>query len=202
MLDPDVFPWTQPLAENWEAIRDEALELMGEDVPALRDISPDHRRLDKKRRWKTFFLWGYGYRSDENCARAPGTAALVDAVPGIFSALFSIHAPGTHLRRHRGVTKGIVTCHLGLVIPKGEGCRIAVEDEEYRWTPGRWFIFDDTRYHEVWNDTPEERVILLLHVRRPLRGPGKWLDSAFMGLIRISPFVQEARRNLTVRGKR
>jgi beta-hydroxylase len=31
--------------------------------------------------------------------------------------MFSMHEPGTHLPRHRGVTKGMVTCHLGLKIP-------------------------------------------------------------------------------------
>ena len=168
-----------------------------EEVPSLGDVSPDHQRLDKKRSWKTFFLWGYTYRAHGNCARAPRTAELVDRIPGVISALFSIHEPGTHLPRHRGVTKGMITCHLGLIIPDDPArCRIAVEDRDYHWTPGKFFIFDDTCYHEVWNDTDQRRVILLIHVRRPLRGFGKWVESVFFQLIRISPFVQRARRNL------
>ena len=42
----------------------------------------------------------------------------------------------------------------------------------------------------------QNRVILLIHVRRPLRGLGKWVEGVFFQLIRISPFVQRARRNL------
>jgi aspartyl/asparaginyl beta-hydroxylase (cupin superfamily) len=199
VFDPAVFDWTAALEENWEAIRGEAQALIADsqEIPSLGDISPDHQRLDQKRSWRTFFLWGYTYRVDANCLRAPMTAALVDRIPGIISALFSIHEPGTHLPRHRGVTKGMITCHLGLDIPDDPSkCRIAVDDVDYGWTPGNFFIFDDTRYHEVWNDTDRNRVILLIHIRRPLRGIGRWIESIFFQLIRLSPFVQEARRNL------
>ncbi|NNJ77569.1 MAG: hypothetical protein HKP56_20690 [Anderseniella sp.] len=43
---------------------------------------------------------------------------------------FSILAPGAHIPPHKGVTKGIVTCHMGLIVPKDrENCRLRVEDE-------------------------------------------------------------------------
>lgn len=199
VFDPAVFTWTADLEENWRAIRDEAAALMSgpDEIPTLSDFSPDHQRLDQKRRWQIFFLWGYGYRADGNAKLAPHTAALVDRIPGLVTALYSIHKPGAHLPRHRGVTKGMITCHLGLIIPDDPAkCRIAVEDRDYHWTPGRFFIFDDTYHHEVWNDTDEERVILLIHVRRPLRGIGRWVESFFFNLIRLSPFVQRARKNL------
>jgi ornithine lipid ester-linked acyl 2-hydroxylase len=47
-----------------------------------------------------------------------------------------------------------------------------VEDQTYHWQPGRFFVFDDTCRYEVWNDSEEDRVILLLHARRPLARPG------------------------------
>lgn len=199
VFDPSMFAWTEPLQANWRAIHDEALAILGfrEDIPPLGDISPDHQRLDRRRSWRTFFLWGYGYRIDANCEFAPATAALVDRVPGLISAMFSLHEPGTHLPRHHGVTKGMITCHLGLKIPADtDNCVIAVNDTHHHWAPGRFFIFDDTCHHEVWNRTAEDRIILLLHIRRPLRAPGSWLQTVFFALIRRSPFVQDAKRNM------
>ena len=202
VFDPAVFPWTGELAKNWREIRAEAEHLLADRgrIPSLGDISPDHRRLDQQRLWRTFFLWGYGHRVDKNCALAPRTAALVDGIPGLITAMFSVHEPGTHLPRHRGVTKGIITCHLGLIVPDDrERCRIAVEGESYSWAPGRFFIFDDTYKHEVWNETDQDRVILLLHVRRPLRGAGRLVESVFFRVIQLSPFVQRVRTNLGLR---
>ncbi|MDT8405946.1 MAG: aspartyl/asparaginyl beta-hydroxylase domain-containing protein [Methylococcales bacterium] len=164
--DPEVFnaeqfAWTGQLEAHWETIRDEALALLQarSEIPHLGDISPDHQRLDYQRTWRTFFLRGYGYRVDDNCAKAPATAALVDQIPGVLSALFSVFEPNTHLPAHKGVTKGMITCHLPLVVPnQPEKCRIAVNDQSYHWTPGKFFIFDDTRQHEVWNETDQDRT--------------------------------------------
>ena len=108
---------------------------------------------------------------------------------------FSAHEPGTHLPGHRGVTKGMVTCHLGLTIPADTAkYTISVEGKSCTWSPGRLFAFDDTRHHDVWNYTDEDRVILLLHVRRPMRLPGALLQNACLVLIRASPSVQGAKR--------
>jgi beta-hydroxylase len=143
-------------------------------------------------------MWGYGYRVDANCARCPETIKLVEQIPGLRTAMFSIHAPGVHIPLHKGVTKGMITCHLALKTPTArEKCRIEVNGESYSWREGETFIFDDTYKHEVWNDTDEDRVILLIQFDRPLRFPGSLLRSAILGAIRLSPFVQDAKRNMS-----
>jgi aspartyl/asparaginyl beta-hydroxylase (cupin superfamily) len=59
------------------------------------------------------------------------TAALVRQIPDLNSAFFSILEPGATIPRHRGVTRGPVTCHLGLIIPDTrEKCVMKVEDNE------------------------------------------------------------------------
>ena len=55
-------------------------------LPPLRLISPDHSRIAIDDRWKSFILWGYGLRSEENCARCPETARLLERVPGLMTA--------------------------------------------------------------------------------------------------------------------
>lgn len=192
------FPWIKHLEDNWQAIRAEADSITQhkDDVPALVAISPDHKGISDKK-WKSFFLWGYGYRIDENCARAPQTAALLDKVPGLQSAFFSIMDPGAHLVPHRGVTKAIFTTHLGFRVPHAaERCWMTVDGQKLTWREGDAFAFDDTYEHEVRNQTNEDRVILLLHVKRPVRFPGSLLADFCLWGVRKSPFIQDALKNL------
>jgi aspartyl/asparaginyl beta-hydroxylase (cupin superfamily) len=204
--DPPVFPrgafsWTAELEKEWWAIREEADAVVGQ-APSLGSVSPDHRRLDEDGLWRSYFLWGYGYRLPDHCEQCPRTAALVERIPGLVSAFFSIHDPGAHLPLHRGVTKGMVTGHLGLHVAAAPSlCRMQVEDHLLHWEEGRMFVFDDTYRHEVWNDGDEPRVILLVHVARPLRWPGALLSWLFFTGLRFSPFVQDLRRHFARIGK-
>ena len=193
VFERGVFAWTATLEAQWEDIRDEALAVLRqpEHVPPLREISPDHGRIATDDKWKVFFLWGYGYEVVNNTERCPVTSELVRSVPGLISAFFSVHTPGTHLPRHYGPTNGMITCHLGLQIPGDTtGCRINIDDKPYHWVEGEFLVFDDTYYHEVWNDTDENRVVLLMHVERPLRQPGKAIADGFLWLATHSPFIQ------------
>lgn len=198
VLDVRDFPWTAVLRENWRTIRDEAIAvaLRGEASPSLATISPDHRSIAEVNKWRSFFIWGYGYRIDENADRCPKTSELVERIPGLNSAFFSILAPGTHIPDHRGVTKGLITCHLGLIVPRDGDVRMRVGDRIVRWAEGETLVFDDTYQHEVWNETSGTRVVLLIQVARPLKNPGKWIADHFLGFVRRSAFVQEARDNI------
>ena len=199
ILDKTHFPWLKRLEANWEIIRDEALEILKyrDAIPSLADISPDHARLDDEGKWRSYFLWGYGFKSKENCARCPKTTALVEQVPRLRTALFSIHDPGMTTAPHKGVTAGICVAHLGLQVPKArENCAIRIADEIVHWHDGKAFVFDDTFKHETWNRTDEDRVILLLHFDRPTRFPGSLIAWAFMTAIRWSPFIGDAREEM------
>jgi beta-hydroxylase len=198
VLDVRDFAWTQNLRANWQAIRDEAIAvaLRGDASPSLATISPDHRAIAEVDKWRSFFLWGYGYRIDDNADRCPRTAALVEQIPGLNSAFFSILAPGTHIPEHRGVTKGLITCHLGLIVPRDGDVRMRVHDRVVRWAEGETLVFDDTYQHEVWNDTSGTRVVLLVQFERALRQPGRWIADAFLRVVKRSAFVQEARDNI------
>ena len=198
VLDVRDFGWTALLRDHWQDIRDEAIAVSQVGAaPSLATISPDHRSIAKVGKWRSFFLWGYGYPIDENLARCPKTQALVERIPGLNSAFFSILAPGTHIPAHRGVTKGLITCHLGLVVPRDGDVRMRVADRIVRWAEGETLVFDDTYDHEVWNDTDGTRVVLLVQFERPLKNPGKWFADLFLGFVRRSAFVQEARANIS-----
>ena len=191
------FPWVGHIEDNWTTIREE-LEHVLEDhaaLPNFQDISKDQIEITDDDRWKTFFLYGFGFRSDANCARCPETARLVAAVPGMRTAMFSILAPRKHIPEHNGPYKGLIRYHLGLQVPRdADNCRIRVGDSYAIWSEGKSLIFDDTYEHEVWNDTDEIRAVLFLDVVRPLRFPLNVLNAVVLKAIAVSPFVQDAKR--------
>lgn len=199
LIDSTHFDWTKKIGNQWRDIADEVRTILQhrDAVPPLKDISPDHARIAADGNWRSFFLVGYGYEVIENCARAPITANLVRQIPNLNSAFFSILEPGATIPRHRGVTRGLVTCHLGLIIPKEiQRCSMQVENINVYWEEGKWLVFDDSYAHEVHNDTDERRVILLIQVKRPMRLLGRVANDLALWGIRRSPFVQDARQNL------
>lgn len=199
VFDTRHFPWIRLLEENWEVIRREGEQLLRERelIPAFHEISPDQKRISKGDAWKTFFLYGFGKRSPTACRRCPETARILEQIPGMLTAWFSILAPGYHIPPHRGPTKSFLVCHLGLIVPKErEKCYLRVADQKLYWEEGKCFIFDDTFEHEVRNNTDEYRVVLLLHVERPMRLPGRLAARAMLNLIKISPYFRDGYRNM------
>jgi ornithine lipid ester-linked acyl 2-hydroxylase len=196
-LDERDFLWAAGLEAHWREIRGEldAVLERRDALPNFQDISTDQATITDDDRWKTYFLYGFGFRSDANCARCPETARLVAAVPGMQTAMFSILAPGKHIPDHNGPYKGVIRYHLALKVPRAaDRCRIRVGDTYATWREGASLIFDDTFDHEVWNDTDGERVVLFLDVVRPLRFPMNVVNAVVLKAIAISPFIQDAKR--------
>jgi len=197
--DTRTFPWVATLEAHWEEIRAEAAAVLEdiESVPPLATISPDHRRIAPAGRWRSFFLYGYGYREESNCRLCPRTAELVSKVPGLNSAFFSVLVPNTRLPSHTGVTKAFLTCHLALQVPReGRKCRMRVVDQWVHWEEGKALVFDDVYNHEVRNDTDDTRIILLVQFRRPVGIVGRIVGGLFLQGVRRSRFVQDARKGL------
>lgn len=200
ITDPNAFPWFKELEEAFPAIQAEAdrILLLRKTIPPFRDFAPGHEKIaPNEDDWRSFFFWGYGYPIEGNIARCPETAAAVAKIPGLVSALYSVVSPGAHIRRHRGVTKAIMTLHLCLRAPtEAEKCRMDAGGIIEVFREGRAFVLDDTFPHEVWNDSDETRVNLLVQFRRPMRQPGMALASLVVWFVRHSSFVQRARKNL------
>lgn len=192
------FPWAAELEKNWHVIREELDEILThrEDLPNFQDISPDQKHLAKEDNWKTFFFFAYGLRAPGNCARAPRTMKLLEAVPGGKTAFFSILSPHMHIPAHCGPYKGVIRYHLGLMVPEPkEQCRIRVAETVAHWEEGRSMFFDDTFEHEVWNDTDGQRVVLFMDVMRPLRWPMSLINAGVIKAIAASPFIRDAKKN-------
>ena len=198
-FEAEQFPWSAELENNWHLIRQE-LDIILEhtaELPNFQDISPDQGySTTKDNLWKTYFLYGYGHKEYANCQRCPETTRLIENIPGMKTAFFSILLPGKHIPEHRGPYKGVIRCLLGLKIPEPkELCRIRVANETRHWEEGKAMFFDDSFLHEAWNETEDIRVVLFMDVVRPMRFPLSWVNNMLLKLISISPFVRDAKAN-------
>ena len=195
--DPTQFPFLDEVRRHWREIEAETREVLKhrDAIPGFEEISPDQYRIATERNWRTFVLFGFGERLETHCAQMPRTAELLERIPELRLAWLSILAPGYHIPAHTGVTKGLLRVHLGLIVPeRREACRIRVGDEVRHWAPGELFVIDDTYEHEVWNDTDEERVVLLLDFDRPMRWSGRLLNAVFLRLLKFSAFYRDPMR--------
>jgi beta-hydroxylase len=179
--------WVRPLESNWQAIRDEFDRLNAAfAVPALIDVISGERSIADAR-WKAFIFCHFGRRIERNCSLCPRTTALLQDIPGLLSAEFSLLEPGARIAPHQGIYAGTIRYHLALRVPQdADLCRLRVDDETRGWREGGSLLFDDTHRHEAWNLTDESRVVLVIDVRRPLPVPLRWInDAVLFGLSRF-----------------
>ena len=199
------FPWTKPLEDNAEAIirECEAVLRFDSEIPSFHELSPDQKSISDDDRWKTYLLFAMGQKAEGNCSRCPETTRVLESIPGMTTAFFSILAPGKHIPPHRGIFKGFVRCHLGLLVPQSrDDCYMRVANRKLHWERGKCMVFDDTYDHEVFNDTDETRVVLLIDVVRPMRYPARLLTRGLMWIGSWTAYVKDARRNYFVWEKR
>lgn len=193
------FDWVPSLENAWSDIRAELDMLLEhpEKIPAFHEVSPDQQRISKGDNWKTFGFYVYGQRVDENCAICPRTAEVLDTLPGMRTAMFSILAPHYHIKPHRGPTNAVLRAHLGLKVPEAsDKVWIRVDNEYLHWKEGKVMLFDDTYEHEVRNDTDETRAVLFLDIDRPMDAVGATFNSVLLRAVQASPYVKKPLRNL------
>jgi beta-hydroxylase len=197
IFEPGLFPFTVELERHWEAIRDECTALLArrEDLPHLGRISRESRRISRGSDWKVFLFHGFGHRSERNSTLCPKTSALVDAIPNVTNAWFSILPPHATVPAHSGISRGLLRCHLGLVIPtRRESCYMDIGDQRIVWQEGRCVVFDDMNEHSVTNDTDEFRAILLIDFHRPLPRPAALISRALLAVMGQTAYVRDGYR--------
>ncbi len=198
VFDNSHFKWTELLENNWTHIKKELEGILPYHrmLPNLQDIQQEQNVLNRDNNWKIFFLFGFGIKATLNCRRCPVTTSLLEQIPGMKTAFFSVLSPHKHIPAHKGIYKGIIRSHLGLIIPGNPGdCVMRIENEKIYWQEGKMLVFDDTFEHEVWNNSAETRVVLLIDVIRPFKSPLSRINNTIVKLIGNSSYVKEALQN-------
>lgn len=164
------FPELKTLEDNWQAIREEGLNLMEQGRIQKSDAYNDAGfNSFFKTGWKRFYLKWYGDSHPSAQALCPLTTELVRSIPTIKAAMFAELPPGARLVRHRDPYAGSMRYHLGLATPNDDACFIEVDGQRYSWRDGQGVVFDETFIHYAENTTEQNRLILFCDVERPLR---------------------------------
>ncbi|MBL8340878.1 MAG: aspartyl/asparaginyl beta-hydroxylase domain-containing protein [Rubrivivax sp.] len=177
-------------------------EIRAELEPLLngRDKLPRYHEIDRIQAdisgrapaaWRVFMLKWLAGGVEANRARCPRTAALLDQVPHVVTAFFSVLEPGKSVPAHDGPYLGILRYHLALKVPRANPPSIRIKDHVHTWVEGHSILFDDSWNHEVVNRADEVRVVLIVDVLRPMAWPLHLLNWAAIRL--LGPLSDEAR---------
>jgi aspartyl/asparaginyl beta-hydroxylase (cupin superfamily) len=172
----DEFPWLASIEAQTEAIRNEFLAVAANEADLRPYIQTDparpqreYGRLLDSLDWSAFFVVEYGKPIAAD--RCPAAYAAVQKTPLCVapgrspSVFFSLLKPGVRIPPHTGQTNARLIVHLPLIVP--DGCGFRVGNETRTWTPGKALIFDDSIEHEAWNESGEQRAVLIFDIWRP-----------------------------------
>ena len=173
------FPWLEELESRTTALRDELIEVLqaeGSFSPYLQSDPDavnfnDTSNLDNED-WGAFYFYQEGRRVEANAARCPLTMEALQLAPlpqvegSTPHALYSRLAGSTRIPPHCGLINTRLICHLPLLVPENCG-GLRVGSEVQHWREGEAYVFDDSIEHEAWNESEQDRVVLLFDIWRP-----------------------------------
>lgn len=172
------FEWVEQIEAATESICEELANLIQQQAkfePYIKraeqgpagHINPLLDKLD----WSAFFLIKDGQVVEDNARLCPCTMQAISNIPlpdikgRAPMVLFSLLKPGTRIAPHHGFLNTRLICHLPLVIPAQ--CGLRVGNQVHEWQKGEVVIFDDSIEHEAWNNSEENRVVLIFDIWRP-----------------------------------
>ena len=177
-FDPADFDWVPTLEAAAPAIKLEITALLAAGTDGFRPYMQTHTdqpRADVNRLldnidWSALFLCENGTISDDIVARCPRTWTAVQAAPlphivNSPTVMFSLLRAGARIAPHSGTDNARLICDLALIVPPN--CGFGVGNDVRPWEEGKLLIFDDTIEHEAWNDSSEDRVVLIFDIWRP-----------------------------------
>jgi aspartyl/asparaginyl beta-hydroxylase (cupin superfamily) len=189
------FPWAEGIEREWRAVRAELDRLLTrkDELSAFHEIIGEVRSISSDQEWKTFLFTGFGATSEATTRLCPNTWRIVQTIPGLKTAMFSVLEPGKELKPHRGFYNGILRLHLGLIVPDSPpgGVGIRVDDEICSWEEGKVLIFDDSYEHEAWNRSAQTRVVLFVDFVKPLRFPASFVNWLLLQIAPLTPFIRD-----------
>lgn len=169
-LPVESLPELRVLRENWQTIRDEALQLRaGNSIKASAQYDDAGFNSFFRFGWKRFHLKWYADAHPSALKLCPQTTQMLAQIPSIKAAMFAELPSGGRLMRHRDPYAGSLRYHLGLVTPNDDGCWIDVDGQRYSWRDGQDVVFDETFIHQAKNETNVDRIILFCDVERPMK---------------------------------
>jgi beta-hydroxylase len=181
VFEPRSVPGLDKLKASYPVIRQEAKVLLDAGVfqraPAVDE--PGYNTFEKGG-WRLYPLKWYAKECRPAAVAAcPRTCAVLDSIPAIRSAMFTVLPPGGRLGRHHDPVASSLRYHLGLLTPNSDRCALSLDGVQHPWRDGEELLFDQTYLHSAVNQTDTVRVILFCDVEKTqLRAPVKRVAEA------------------------
>lgn len=138
-----------------------------------------HLNLDKK--WKAFFIFGYGNYNPQAEIYFPETLRLVKKwEKDLTLVLFSSLEPGKHIPPHEGRNHGVVRTQFGIDIQTPDKTGLRVHDKTVQLCEKEIFTFDDTYEHEAWNSGTAVRTVLIIDSYKEFSGLYNLINRMFI----------------------
>lgn len=192
IMDLNDFSELDEIKKNWQVIREEALSLRKlqhfdtTNKPGSSAYYDIGFRTFFKYGWSKFYLKWYGYTHESAKQLCPNTVKVLEKIPSVNGAMFSLLPAGSQLTRHLDPLACSMRYHLGLATPNSDQCFINIDDQSYSWRDGDALLFDETYIHYAKNDADQDRLILMCDVERPMNFIGRWINFLYKGLARLT----------------
>ncbi|MBL4584447.1 MAG: aspartyl/asparaginyl beta-hydroxylase domain-containing protein [Pseudomonadales bacterium] len=189
VMDASEFPELKALQENWHIIAEEGVALMEQggfdsiSDPESASYYDVGFRTFYKYGWTKFYLSWYGYTHESAKQTCPKTVEILNKIPTVNGAMFTILPAGGQLTRHLDPFASSLRYHLGLQTPNDDACYISVDGQVYSWRDGEVLLFDETYLHLAKNDSDKSRLILMCDIERPMSLLGRIINWPYKKII-------------------
>lgn len=167
VFDPSQFSWTKELEGKRDVMLAEYRKLRARHPESDYVTKEEHKLHEGKWDWNSYIV--KGKRQAEFALHCPKTVEFLESLdsptlmhgtPFSFAFFSTLH-PHSKIAAHYGPCNLRIRCHFPLTVPSTGNCGMQVGDETVIWKEGKPVIFDDCYQHNVWNESNEERVLLL-----------------------------------------
>lgn len=166
------FPALNTITRHFPDIKSEFENVLmnKHQLPRYHDVDPGEEAISNTtaKNWNVFMLYLLGYQLQEARNLCPKLCSLLENIPHLTQAFFSILEAGKSIPLHEGPYIGYLRYHLGIHIPKDNPPEIIVNNQPYTWQEGEAVLFDDSWPHEVRNSSDDYRAVLIIDVLRPM----------------------------------
>lgn len=198
VMDMTHFAELDEIRRNWETIRAEALELFHRNEfdrirnPGTEAYYDVGFHTFFRYGWSKYYLKWYGYTHDSAKRSCPQTVRILETIPSVNGALFTLLPPGSKLTPHSDPFACSLRYHLGLATPNSDDCWINIDGITCSWRDGEALLFDETYVHHAANNTDQYRLILMCDIARPMNVFGRMVNAIYGRLMRLTIVPNDA----------
>lgn len=154
------YKWSNLLSDNYKLF----LEEFEKYIETHKIKAYFNNRQAEAGKWKTLPLITWNIKR-KNLKYFPITKSILEKIPGIVSASYSLLEAGGEISKHRGDTDAHIRTHICLYTSKDfSQAAFTVNNETSHWLTGQCLLFCDAHFHSGYNHSSENRLVMIIDV--------------------------------------